>query len=68
MIYTENFVNLPHGVYKIYWKSGGSSLASIGSSRNGDRWIAPCNWVIDSVSTNCWDKIKKVKLLKQSKY
>lgn len=68
MIYTENFEKLPHGVYKIYWKGGGSSLASIGSTRNGKRWIAPCNWVNDTVTTDHWDSIKKVKLIKENKY
>ena len=33
------------GLYKIYWRSGGSSLASIGVLRDGGRWVAPTNWV-----------------------
>lgn len=34
-----------HGLFKVYWKSGGYSLASIGSLPSGERWIAPTNWV-----------------------
>jgi len=36
---------LPHGLYKVYWKTGGMSLASVGSTPNGNRWLAPTNWV-----------------------
>lgn len=37
---------LDHGVYRIYWKSGGYSLASVGSDERGERWYAPTNWLI----------------------
>jgi hypothetical protein len=33
------------GLYKIYWTDGGSSLAAIGNSREGERWLAPTNWI-----------------------
>lgn len=33
------------GLYIVYWKSGGSSLASFGVTREGNLWIAPINWV-----------------------
>lgn len=39
-----NQENVPFGLYRVWWKSGGSSLASIGGLYNGDRWIAPTNW------------------------
>ena len=35
---------LPLGVYHIYWKKGGSSLASVGRTHSGKAWFAPCNW------------------------
>jgi hypothetical protein len=35
----------PLGLYRVHWKSGGSSLAAIGMMENGDRWIAPTNWI-----------------------
>ncbi|MFY0656279.1 MAG: hypothetical protein JXR12_05960 [Neptunomonas phycophila] len=28
----------------MFWKSGGSSVASIGQTYNGTRWMAPANW------------------------
>ena len=38
------FNNIPTGLYKIWWKSGGCSLASIGQDSDGNRWLAPTNW------------------------
>jgi len=35
----------PPGLYRIYWTSGGSSLAAIGEFRDGGRWFAPINWL-----------------------
>lgn len=37
--------SINNGVYRIYWRSGGFSVASIGRTRSGDVWIAPANWV-----------------------
>lgn len=42
---------LQHGIYRIFWKTGGSSLASVGSDREGNRWFAATNWI----SGNCID-------------
>ncbi|WP_367394531.1 hypothetical protein [Cupriavidus sp. Agwp_2] len=33
------------GLYRVNWKSGGSSLCAIGMASNGNNWIAPANWV-----------------------
>lgn len=33
------------GVYRIYWRSGGSSVASIYQKEDGTRMLAPSNWV-----------------------
>jgi len=57
------------GVYRIYWKSGGSSLASVGIMYNGDRWFAPANWTSNKyphpiVASTKWISVKKVKLIK----
>lgn len=59
-------MQLPLGLYRIFWKSGGSSLASIGMLENGRRWIAPCNWVtpaIDSEADRVWRDVKSVLLI-----
>ena len=44
---------LKHGIYRIHWKEGGSSLSAVGSDHNGFRWFSPTNW-ISGISTN-WD-------------
>lgn len=36
---------LKPGLYRVHWVSGGSSLAAIGVLPNGDKWLAPTNWV-----------------------
>ena len=41
----SEFYNLPVGLYRLYWKSGGSSIAAIGMNEKGLRWIACVNWV-----------------------
>lgn len=64
---------LKHGIYEIYWKSGGSSLAAIGYNTKGSNWIAPCNWVngmvdIDFDTNVGWSSVKAVKLLIPNDY
>lgn len=62
---------LKHGLYKAKWKKshgGGSSLVAVGSGPNGDKWIAPTNWISGSTfDLKVWNKIKKVKLIKGKK-
>ncbi len=36
---------LSNGLYRLFWKSGGSSLAAVGRNHYGDTWYAPTNWV-----------------------
>lgn len=61
---------LQHGLYEIFWKEGGhSSLAAIGSLSNGDRWLAPCNWVSVSYDySSIWRTVERVKLIKAVNY
>ena len=33
------------GLYRLYWASGGSSLAAIGMTSDGRNWFAPVNWL-----------------------
>lgn len=35
---------VPLGLYRVFWQSGGSSLASVGMDYEGKRWVAPTNW------------------------
>jgi hypothetical protein len=64
---TERFNALPLGLYRVYWKQisgGGMSLAAIGMSKDGSRWIAPINWVAPATASNetCFDiaRVEKV--------
>jgi hypothetical protein len=52
-----DYRNLRNGLYYIYWKSGGSSLASIGMLRDGGRWIAPTNWSSPSENQDIYKEI-----------
>ena len=58
---------LSHGMYTIYWKEGGASLAAVGSLANGTRWMAPTNWVNWQMESNamksCWRKVRTVEKL-----
>ncbi len=40
----SEFQTLQHGVFQVFWKSGGLSVAAVGSTANGERWLAPANW------------------------
>lgn len=52
---------LGHGVYRIYWKEGGCSLAAVGSDHRGDRWYAPTNWV--SGPSFRWTPVERVEAI-----
>lgn len=46
-----------HGLYRIFWKSGGSSLAAIGITNDGGRWLAPINWTTPAAAFTDWAAI-----------
>ena len=61
---------LVHGVYRIHWNSGGTSIAAVGSDYWGNRWFAPTNWQSKSkkgnpkvATTNRWNWVKSVELI-----
>lgn len=49
------------GLYKIFWKSGGFSLAAVGYDSAGNRWFAPTNWL--EVPSFDWRSVEKAVLL-----
>jgi hypothetical protein len=51
--------NLSLGLYRLFWKSGGSSLASVGQDESGNKWIAPINWITPG-ATDYWKHISRV--------
>ncbi len=56
--------NLEHGVYLVRWKSGGASVASVGSLHSGERWLAPANWTSSDeggvFSAKHWDDVESM--------
>jgi hypothetical protein len=72
------FKKLKHGVYKLYWKSGGSSLVSVGMTHDGTNWYAPCNWASDCVSPGMpktpqvastdWSSVSALVLIQENNY
>lgn len=67
---TERMRHQQLGVYRLFWKTGGSSVASVGATYDGTRWYAPANWTTGSadaslaslVSTD-WDCVERVELI-----
>jgi hypothetical protein len=60
------------GLYRVFWKvevGGGSSLASVGSTPSGTRWLAPCNWVGFESTTDqahldeTWDHVERLEMI-----
>jgi uncharacterized protein (TIGR00645 family) len=55
------------GLYRVFWKSGGSSIAAVGSTSSGSRWLAACNWV--GITTDqdrldeTWEMVDKLELI-----
>jgi hypothetical protein len=66
----SEFNSLPLGLYRVFWTSGGASLAAIGQRSNGDRWLAPTNWIapdlnnsLDGDGRSDWSKIERMEVL-----
>lgn len=57
-----------NGLYRLFWKSGGVSLAAVGSLHDGTKWFAPTNWTAkepDGVTSTNWrivDRVEKLAL------
>jgi len=62
---------IPHGLYVLRWKAAagsGASLASVGTTHDGTRWFAPCNWTSGDnahpmVASTNWDDVDHVVLV-----
>lgn len=57
----KKVAKLKLGLYILFWKSGGLSLAAVGFDWTGKRWYAPTNWI--NVPSFDWDDIESVKLI-----
>lgn len=56
---------LDHGIYRLTWSSGGTSVASVGSLYDGTRWYLPTNWTGDGKieASTAWSDVASAKLL-----
>lgn len=51
---------LKNGLYRVYWKDGGVSMASVGATPDGGRWLAPCNWTHPTSDQIEWVNVKRM--------
>lgn len=57
---------LQPGLYRIYWMSGGLSVAAVGIDEHGKNWVAPTNWLRPwhaEYQYDMWDHIDHVVLI-----
>lgn len=54
---------VPSGLYRIHWKSGGTSLAAVGVSSRGARWLAPTNWTNAGEGAYVWRRVERVEAI-----
>ena len=40
------------------------SLAAVGVMENGDRWLAPANWVLPSSSREVWERVRRARQIR----
>lgn len=61
----KKMLELNLGLYKLYWNSGGFSLAAVGMLHDGTKWFAPTNWTAELyfVTSTDWRKVKKAELI-----
>ena len=53
------------GIYRLWWRSGGGSLASVGAYADGEKWMAPVNWISPPSPGDCRKHWRSVKLAEQ---
>lgn len=59
----DEFNSLEPGLYRVWWSTGGFSVAAIGATPGGARWVAPTNWYSAPSSSDIYIKIKEVELI-----
>lgn len=56
----KDYREIENGLYRVFWKKGGSSLAAVGTCIDGSRWLAPTNWVSATTVERHWRRISHV--------
>lgn len=81
----EEAARCRHGIYRVWFHHDddeedryGYTLASVGSTYSGQRWLAPCNWVAEAqtrtrtdgstftvapIATLDWSNVERVELI-----
>ncbi len=64
----EDVQELKHGVYRVWWEDGGSSVGCVGSTYDGTRWLACANWttpnyLLGVAAIDHWNDVKSVDLI-----
>lgn len=62
----ERMRHEPTGVYRLFWHSGGCSVAAVGMLDDGTRWYAPANWVhpaAGGLAATDWSRVKSAELI-----
>jgi len=60
----KDLSKLKNGIYCVSWKNGSHSFASLGTTIDGTRWIAPTNWVKPAIAiTSVLQLIKEMEII-----
>ena len=62
----EEASKLNHGLYVLFWKTGGYSLVAVGSLHDGTRWFAATNWTGQTTAgilSTRWTDVERVSLV-----
>lgn len=54
------------GVYHLFWRSGGSSVAAVGQLDDGTLWYAPANWTSHNphaIASTDWSLVSHASLI-----
>lgn len=57
---------MPLGLYRLFWKGGGYSLAAVGALHSGNRWYACVNWTsgaTEGIASTDWSRVEKAEIL-----
>ncbi len=55
---SAELATIPPGLYELTWHVGGTALAAVGTSSNGERWFAPSNWRSSGVPCTKWEMVE----------
>lgn len=57
---TRDVDKLPIGVYLVHWRDDTASLAAVGMTQQGSRWLAPVNWTRPSTDRRVWRLVRRL--------